>query len=127
MKFGIQVRENLLFLNIIFGRDDIKQNFGPTIKLLNNFMKFLTKSKLHVLADIQCLDSEENFVLKLKYTLWFSYDLKLKLQLKIKELSENFKNNYHIQAFYFIRTLNFQEALSILTGKNCVLLNLTQE
>ena len=59
MKFGIQIRESLLFLNIIFGTDDINQNFGPTIKLLNNFMKFLTKNKLHVLTDIQCLDPEE--------------------------------------------------------------------
>lgn len=45
MKFGIQSRENALFLNILFGIDDLDLNFGPAIEVLNDFMKFGTNNK----------------------------------------------------------------------------------
>ena len=45
MKFGIQSRENTLILNILFGIDDLVPKFGPTIEVLNDFMKFGTKKK----------------------------------------------------------------------------------
>ena len=45
MKFGIQSRENMLILNILFGIDDLVLNFGPTMEVLIDFMKFDTKNK----------------------------------------------------------------------------------
>ena len=57
MKFGIQHRENTLILNILFGNDDLVSNFGSTIEVLSNFMKFGTKNKWNILIDIHCLDS----------------------------------------------------------------------
>ena len=45
IKFGIQSRNNTLLLNIIFGNDDLVSNFGPTIEVLSNFMKFRTRNK----------------------------------------------------------------------------------
>ena len=40
MKFGIQSRENTLILNILFGIDDLVPNFGPTMEVLSDFVKF---------------------------------------------------------------------------------------
>ena len=57
MKFAIQSRENTLILNILFGNDDLVQNFDHTIEVLNDFMKFGTKNKWNILIDIYCLDS----------------------------------------------------------------------
>ena len=57
MKFCIQNRENTLILNILFGNDNLVQNFGQTIKVLDDFMKFGTKTKWNILKDIHCLDS----------------------------------------------------------------------
>ena len=57
MKFDIQNRKNALFLNILFGIDDLDLNFGPTIKVLHDFMKSGTKIKWNILKDIDCLDS----------------------------------------------------------------------
>ena len=57
MKFGIQSRENTLILNIQFENDNLVPNFGPTIEVLSDFMKFVTKNKWNILIDIQCLDS----------------------------------------------------------------------
>lgn len=57
MKFGIQSRENALFLNILFGIDDLDLNFGPAIEVLNDFMKFGTNNKWNILIDIHCLYS----------------------------------------------------------------------
>ena len=57
MKFGIQSRENTLILNMLFGNDDLVPNFGPTIEVLGNFMKFTTKNKWNILTDICCQDS----------------------------------------------------------------------
>ena len=45
MQFGIQSRENALFLNILFGIDDLDFNFGPAIEVLNDVMKFDTNNK----------------------------------------------------------------------------------
>ena len=45
MEFGIQNRENTLILNIVFEVDNLVSNFGPTIEVLNDFMKFGTKIK----------------------------------------------------------------------------------
>ena len=59
MKFGIHSRENELFLNILFGIEDLDPNFGPIIEVLNDFMKFGTKNKWNILIDIHCLDSEQ--------------------------------------------------------------------
>ena len=56
MKFGIQSRENALFLNILFEIDDLDPKFGPTIEFLHDFMKFGTKNKWNILIDIHCLD-----------------------------------------------------------------------
>ena len=55
MKFGIQSGENMLILNIIFGIDDLVPNFGPTIEVHSDFMKFGTKNKRNLLIDIHCL------------------------------------------------------------------------
>ena len=57
MKFAIQSKENTLILNILFGNDDLVQNFDYTIEVLNDFMKFGTKNKWNILIDIYCLDS----------------------------------------------------------------------
>ena len=40
MKFGIQRKDNMLILNILFGIDDLDPSFGPIIEELNDFMKF---------------------------------------------------------------------------------------
>ena len=45
LEFGIQSKQNAQFFNILFGVDDLDPNFGPTIKVVNNFMKFGTKNK----------------------------------------------------------------------------------
>ena len=45
MKFGIQSRENTLILNILFGTDDLVPNFGPTMEVLSDFLKFGTNNK----------------------------------------------------------------------------------
>ena len=50
--FGIQSRENTLIFNILFGTDNLVPNFGPTIEVLRNFMKFGTKSKWNIRIDI---------------------------------------------------------------------------
>ena len=50
MTFGIQNRENTLILNILFGIDNLVPNFGPTIEVLSNFMKFGTKNKCNLLT-----------------------------------------------------------------------------
>ena len=52
VNFGDQLRENTLILNIPFGNDDLVPNFGPTIEVLSNFMKFGTKNKWNILIDI---------------------------------------------------------------------------
>ena len=57
MKFGIQSREKMLILNMLFGIDDLDPNFGPTIEVLDDCMKFDTKNKLNIVKDIHCLDS----------------------------------------------------------------------
>ena len=56
MKLGTQRREYMLILNILFGIDDLVPNFGPTIELLRDFMKFDTRNKWNTLIDIYCLD-----------------------------------------------------------------------
>ena len=67
---------------------------------------------LNILVEIEDLDPLwANFILKLKYTLLLLIRLEMKLELNLKELSENFENNYHLHAFYFIRILNLQRAL----------------
>ena len=48
MKFGIQSRENTLILNTLFGIDDLVPNFGPTMEVLSDFMKFDTKNKWNI-------------------------------------------------------------------------------
>ena len=48
MKFGIQSRENMLILNILFGIDGLAPNFGPAMELLSDFMKFGTKTKWNI-------------------------------------------------------------------------------
>ena len=45
MDFGIQSRENMLILNILFGIDNLILNFGPAMEVLIDFMKFGTKNK----------------------------------------------------------------------------------
>ena len=57
MKFGIQSREKRLILNILFGIDDLESNFGSTIEVLDDFMKFGTKNKWNILKDIHYLNS----------------------------------------------------------------------
>ena len=57
MKFGIQSRENMLILNLLFGNDYLVPSFGPTIEVISHFMKFATKNKWNILIDIHCLDS----------------------------------------------------------------------
>ena len=57
MKFGIQSRENTLILNTLFGIDDLVPNFGPTMDVLRDFMKFDTKKKRNIRTDMYCLDS----------------------------------------------------------------------
>ena len=47
----------MLILNILFGIDDLLPNFGPTIKVISDFMKFGTRNKWNILIDIDCLDS----------------------------------------------------------------------
>ena len=56
MKFGIQSRQNMLALNILFGINDLNPNFGPSIEVLNDFIKFGTKNKWNILIDIHYLD-----------------------------------------------------------------------
>ena len=56
MKSGIQSRENMLALNILFGINDLNPNFGPSIEVLNDFIKFGTKNKWNILIDIHYLD-----------------------------------------------------------------------
>ena len=55
MKFGIPSRENTLILNMLFGNDDPVPNFGLTIEVISNFMKFGTNNKWNILIDIHCL------------------------------------------------------------------------
>ena len=45
MKFGIQSRENMLILNILLSIDYLIPNFGSTIDVLSDFMKFGTMNK----------------------------------------------------------------------------------
>ena len=52
MKFGIHGRENTLVLNMLFGIDDLVLNFGPTIEVLSDFMKFGTNNEWNILIDI---------------------------------------------------------------------------
>ena len=52
MTFGIQSRENMLVLNMLFGIDDLVPNFAHTIEVLSDFMKFGTKKKWNILIDI---------------------------------------------------------------------------
>ena len=59
MTFGIQSRENMLILNILFGIDDLVPNFGPAVGVLSGFMKFGTNNKWNILIDIHCLDSDQ--------------------------------------------------------------------
>ena len=47
----------MLILNMLFGIDDLDPNFGPTIEVLDDCMKFDTKNKLNIVKDIHCLDS----------------------------------------------------------------------
>ena len=61
MKFGIHSREDALILNILFEIDDLVLNFGPTMEVLGDFMKFGTKNKLNIRFDINCLDSGQFF------------------------------------------------------------------
>ena len=37
---------------MLFGIDDLVPDFGPTIEVLSDFMKFGTKSKWNILIDI---------------------------------------------------------------------------
>ena len=55
MKFGIQSREKMLILNMLFGIDDLDPNFGPTIEVLDDCMKFDTKNKFHFKTEIYTL------------------------------------------------------------------------
>ena len=48
-----------LILNIIFVIDDLVPNFGPTIKVLTDFMKFDTKIKWYIVIGIHCLYFEK--------------------------------------------------------------------
>ena len=59
MKFSFQSRENTLISNILFGIDDLAQNFGPIIDVLSGFMESGTKNKWNILVDIHCLGSEQ--------------------------------------------------------------------
>ena len=81
MKFGIQSRENTLILNILFEIDDLVPNFGPTMDVLGDFMKFGTKNKLNIRFDINCLDSGQ-FFLKLKYGLLLFIRLEIDIAVK---------------------------------------------
>ena len=49
--------KNTLILNILSGNDDLVPNFGLTIEVLSNFMKFDTNNKRSILIDIHCLES----------------------------------------------------------------------
>ena len=57
MKFGIQSRENVLILNILFGIDDLVSNFGPTMEVFSDIMKFGANNKWNIRTDIHYLDS----------------------------------------------------------------------
>ena len=59
MKFGIQSRENMLILNILFGIRDLFPNFGPKIGVLSDLMNFGTKNKWNILINVLCLDSRK--------------------------------------------------------------------
>ena len=59
MNFDIQSRENTQILNIIFGIDDLVPNFGTSMEVLSDFMKFINKNKWNIRIDIHCLDSEK--------------------------------------------------------------------
>ena len=64
--FGIQSRQNTLLLNILFENGDLVPNFGPTIEVLSNFMKFP--------------GLWANFILKLKYVLF----IRLEIEIAVK-------------------------------------------
>ena len=49
--------KNTLILNILSGNDDLVPNFGLTIEVLSNFLKFGTKNKWNIIIDIHCLES----------------------------------------------------------------------
>ena len=57
MKLGFQSKENTLILNILFGTDDLVPNFGPTIEVISDFMKFSATNKWNIRTDFHCLDS----------------------------------------------------------------------
>ena len=65
MKFGIQNREKMLILNILFGIDDLVPKFGPTMEVLSDFMKFVTKNKWNIQINILLPGLWANFILKL--------------------------------------------------------------
>ena len=57
MKLDIQSKDITLILNIPFGIDDLVPNFGPTVEVISDFMKFSATSKWNIRTDIHCLDS----------------------------------------------------------------------
>ena len=65
MKFGIQNREKMLILNILFGIDDLVPKFCPTMEVLSDFMKFVTTNKWNIRINILLPGLWANFILKL--------------------------------------------------------------
>ena len=57
MKFDVQSRKKTQILNMLFGIDDLVSNFGLTIEVLSDFMKFGTKNKWNILIDTHCMES----------------------------------------------------------------------
>ena len=92
MKFGIQSGENTLILNILFGIDDLNPNFGPTIEVLHDFMKFGIKNKWNIFSTYSLPALQANFILKLKYALFLFIRLKIEIAVKSREKKIIFQN-----------------------------------
>ena len=84
MKFGIQSGENTLILNILFGIGNLNPNFGATIEVLNDFMKFGIKNRWNIFSRYSLPAHWANFILKLKYTLLLFIRLKVACVVDIK-------------------------------------------
>ena len=57
IKFGSQNKSNMLIMNVLTEIDDLNPNFGLTIEVLSDFMKFSIKNKWNIRIYIYCLDS----------------------------------------------------------------------
>ena len=88
IKFGIQSKENMLLLNILFGNDELVPNFGPPIEVLSNFMKFCTKNKWnrYSLPGLWA-----NVILKLKYVILLFTRLEIENAVKSRGTVRKFR------------------------------------